>query len=86
MLSLTTRWMPHAAAVTSRPNGRGMGGVGVEPHAASQEELGVEVAEKEVGIGHCGLAAAEVVAGGARIGPRAVWTDLEQVHAIHARD
>src|SRR6266849_2314202 len=81
MFSLTTRWMPQAACVTSRPRGRA-----IEPHAPAQEELGVEVAEQQIGVGHRGLAAAQVVAGGAGVGARAVGADLEEPHAVDARD
>src|SRR3989440_9616640 len=59
MFSLTTRWMPHAAAITSSPRGPGdvlLDGAArrfaVEPHAPAQEELGVEVAEEEIRVGH----------------------------------
>ena len=27
-------------------------GVAVEPHASTQEELGIEIAEQQVGVGH----------------------------------
>ena len=62
------------------------GGVPVEPHAAPEKEIGVDVAEDEIGVGHRGQPAAEVVAGGTRIGPRAVGTDFQEAEAIHARD
>src|SRR5215475_6922979 len=82
MFSFTTRWMPQAAAVTSSPSGCAT----VEAHAAAEEELGVEIAEQQVGVGDGGLAAPEVVAGGPGIGARAVGADLQQAHAVHARN
>ncbi len=39
-------------------------GVPVEPHLAAEEEVGVEVAQHEVGVGHGRLRAAEAVATG----------------------
>jgi len=63
-----------------------VGGRAIEPHAPAQEELGVEVAEQQIGVGHRGLAAAQVVAGGAGVGARAVGADLEEPHAVDARD
>src|SRR5207244_952537 len=48
-----------------------MGGLAVEAHASAQEELGVEVAEQEVRVGHRRVPAAEGVAGGAGVGARA---------------
>ena len=64
-----------------RPAGR----LHVEPHPAAQEEVGVEVAQEEVGVGDRRLLPARSVAGRARIGARAVRPDLQETHAIHPR-
>ena len=61
-------------------------GLAVEPHAPAQEEFGVEVTEQEIGVGHGGEPAAQVVTGGPGIGARTVGADLEQAHAVDARD
>src|SRR4030095_1317276 len=58
----------------------------VEPHAPTQEEARVEVAQQEIGVGDGRPTSAGAVRGGPGVGARAVGPDLEQPHAIHARD
>ena len=60
--------------------------VHVEPHSAPQEEVRIEIAQHEIGIGDRRLAATQAVAGGARVGPRAVGPDLQEAHAIEPSD
>ncbi len=47
-------------------------------HGAAQEARRIEVAEGQTGVGDGGLGAAQPVAGGARLRPRALRPDLEQ--------
>src|SRR5262249_39306489 len=93
MFSLTTRWMPHAASVSPRPRGPANAAPGGrrrsedgEPQAPAEEEVRVEIAEDEVGVGHRGLPAAEAVAHRPGIGPGAVGPDLQEAERVDARD
>ena len=58
----------------------------VEPHPPTQEEVGIEVAEQQVGVGDGRLLAAQAVAGGAGIGTRASRPHLEQTELVDLRD
>ena len=71
MFSLTTWWMPQAAArrVEAERRGRAVAMArsaarAVERHPPAEEEVGVEVAEQQVGVGDGRLGAAAAVAGG----------------------
>src|SRR5438046_3974896 len=61
-------------------------GLPTQAHAPAQEELGVEIAEQEVRVGDRREATPEAVAGGTGVGARAVGTDLQEAHPVHARD
>ena len=58
----------------------------VEMHAAAEEEVGIEVAEQQVGVGDRRLPATETVAGGSWIGPGASRAHLEQAELVHPSD
>ncbi len=58
----------------------------VEGHAPAEEELGVEIAEQQVGVGHGREPAPEVVAGGPGVRAGAVGSNLEQAQSVHAGD
>src|SRR5207247_10984522 len=66
--------------------GAAAGGLPIQAHAPAQEELGVEIAEQEVRVGDRREATPEAVAGGTGVGARAVGTDLQEAHPVHARD
>ena len=57
----------------------------VEAHAPAQEEAGIEIPEEQIRVGHRRHLAARGIAGRPGIRARAVGADLEQTHAIHAR-
>ncbi len=65
---------------------RALGRGAVELHASAKEEIRVEIAEHEIGVGHCWQSAALAVAGRAGIGPGAVRADLEQADLVDAGD
>ena len=60
--------------------------VAVEPHLAAEEEVGVQVAEHEVGVRHRRRLATSAVAGGAGHGSRALRPHLQQPQAAHVGD
>ena len=60
--------------------------VRVERDGAAQEEVGIDIAEGERGVGHGRLGAALAVAGRARHGPRAVRADMEHAARIDPGD
>ena len=62
------------------------GGLHVEAHEAAEEEVGIEIPEQEVGVGHRGLASPQGVARRPGVGAGAVGPDLEQPQAIHPGD
>ena len=85
--------MPHAASTGSSPRGcadalgdRAPRRVPVEPHLAAEEEVGVEIAEHEVGVGHGRLGAAEAVGHGTGAGARALRPHHEPAQRVHAGD
>ena len=60
--------------------------VGIERDGAAQEEVGVDVAQRERGVGQGRLAAALTVAGGARHRARAVGADVQHAARIDPGD
>ena len=92
MFSFTTSCTPKAPRPdldTERLGQTVEGGVGrgaVDLHGAAQEEVGIEIAEGEVGIGHRGLAAAAAVAGRPRLGAAALGSDMERAEFRPVRD
>src|SRR3546814_20907506 len=54
----------------------GIGGAKIELHVAPEEEVGVEVAEEEVGVGRGRVLAAAPVGGGAGLGAGGVGAHL----------
>jgi hypothetical protein len=58
----------------------------VERHAAAKEIVGIEQAQHDVGVGHCGLRSAVPVAGRPRCGARAARSDLEEAEIVDACD
>jgi hypothetical protein len=63
-----------------------LGGHAVQVHAAPEEEIRVQVAEDQVGVGDGWLGPAEPVAGWPRAGARAVWPNFQKAHGVEARD
>ncbi len=55
-------------------------GFGIELHLAAEEAIGAEAAEREIGVGHRRLGAAEPVAGRTRCGAGALRADAQ--HAV----
>ena len=68
MLSLTTRWIPNAVPrslmpiVSARRRDGALSVNDAQLHAPAQEELGVEVAEQQIGVGDGRLGAAQAIA------------------------
>ena len=58
----------------------------IQPHLAAEEVIRIEVAQDEIGVRHCGFAAAESVAGGSRVGTGAIRSHLQQAECVNARD
>ena len=83
MFSLTIRRMPSAAASTVSPIGvrdrahRGPRRVDVERHLAA-DQVGREVAEHDVGVGHGRLGPALAVGGGPGLGARGLRADAQR--------
>ena len=61
-------------------------GVPVEPHLAAEEEVGVEIPQHEVGVGHGRLRAAEAVRHRPGPRPRALGADEEPAKRVDAGD
>ena len=85
--------MPQAASTATEAewpadalDDRALGGLAVEPHLAAEEEVGVEVAEREVRVGHGRLRAAEPVGHRAGTRPRALRADEEPAERVDPRD
>ena len=62
------------------------GGVLVEGHAPAQEEVRVQVAQQQVGVGHRGFGTAEAVAGGPRVGAGAARSHLQEAQLVDPGD
>ena len=76
--------MPHAASSRRRPSGRATRASA--RRAASEEVVGVQVAEHQVGVGHRGLLAAAAVARGPGLRAGTVGPHLERAERRGARD
>ena len=91
MLVLTTLEMPSAAAMALVPNWRAIAldrrlrRARVERNAPAEEVPRIEEAEDHVGVGDGRRGAAPAVAGGPRVGARALRSDVQDL-AGHARD
>ena len=72
-------WLGHAGQ-------RGLRRGPVKTHASAQEEVGIEVAQQQVGVGDRRLLATETVTGGPGIGPGASGAHLEQTELVYVRD
>ena len=68
------------------PAERAVGRRAIDLHGAAQEEVGVEVAQGEVGVGHGGFRAAAAVAGRSRLRAAALGPDIERAEVRLARD
>jgi hypothetical protein len=69
-------------ALGDRPRGR----VAVEPHLPAQGEVGVQVAEDEVRVGHGGLGAPAAVGDGAGARAGALGADAQPAEGVDARE
>jgi hypothetical protein len=58
----------------------------VDLHATAEEEVGVEVPEREVGVGHGGLGPAAVVTDGTGLGARTLRADGDAAGVVGVRD
>ena len=65
---------------------RALGRGGIEPLAAAQEVRGIEQTEHDIGVGDRGGPATAAIAGGPRIGARALRPDVEDAARVHPRD
>src|SRR3972149_4151968 len=92
MAALATSTTPAAVSMSESPSrrpsassapGRG-GGAGRE--GAAVDARGVEVAEDQVGVGHCRLGPTEPVARRARYCARAPRADAERARAVRVGD
>ena len=61
-------------------------GTAIERHASAQEEIRVQVAEQQVGVGDRRFSAAAAVARWARVGASALRPDLQKPKTIDPRD
>src|SRR5713226_88455 len=60
--------------------------IDVQTHLTAEKEIGIEISEHEVRVGHRWLAAAQAVAGWSGVRACALWPDLEQAHVVDPRD
>ena len=58
----------------------------IDLHGAAQEEVGIEIAQSEIGVGHRGLGAAAAVAGRPGLGAAALGSDIERAELRPVRD
>src|SRR6516162_4356566 len=58
----------------------------VERHASAEKEIGVEIAEQQVGVGYSRFGPAKVVTRWTRIGTRAARADLHQTQLVDTGD
>src|SRR5690242_7989330 len=72
----------HAERLSNPAGDRSFGSGTVEPQAAAEEELRIEIAEQQIGVGHGRLSPATAVAHRAGIGARAVRTNFQQAEAV----
>ena len=92
MFSLTTSWMPAAAASVERPSVAARsaiafgGGSPVDLQRAAGKEIGIQIAEQQIGVGHGRRGPAASITGRARLRAGAVRPDLEQTDLIATRD
>ena len=92
MMVLTTRWMPSAAAIRSCRARSAIASTArcaapaSSRGAAAEEVPRIEIAEDEVGVGDGRRRAALAVARRARVGARALRSDVQDAARRHARD
>ena len=93
MFSSTISTTPAAGQNESSPSGsptcareRRRAALGLQPDPAAGEALGIDLAERQIGIRDRGLLAAAAVAGRARHGACAVRADRDPAHRVDPRD
>ena len=76
--------MKEAPPAWSESTGTGFGSCRgpVEGHVATEERVGVEHAEQDIGVGHGGFGAASSVRGGSGFGAGRLGADLEQAELV----
>src|SRR5581483_8372983 len=65
---------------------RAIGGRATDRNGAAGKEIGIEIAEMQVGVGYRRFAPAALVTRRPRHGARALRTDLDQTEVINARN
>ena len=92
MPTLMTSYMPAAASMTLKPMGAAifsstaLAAFSIEFHAPAGEEVGVQVAQHQVGVRAGGFGAPQAVAGRARVGARALRPHAQQAALVDPAD